>query len=64
MPLVEGGVRLTWKLPVEGIRGAEVIGVGLPPLEGGTTISAIPTIGPHENMEELTFEAHAVEDDG
>ena len=33
--------------------------MGLPPLEGGTTIS---TIGPHEIVEEVRIEAHAVED--
>ena len=64
MPFVEGGFRLTWKLPVEGNRGAAGVGVGLPPLEGGTTISAIPTIGPHENIEEVNLDAHAVENVG
>lgn len=65
MPLVLGGLRLTWKLPVEGKRGAAGVGVGLPPLEGGTTISAsFPTIGPHENVEEMTFDVHAVERGG
>ena len=62
MPFVDGGVRLTWKLPVEGNRGAAGVGVGLPPLEGGTTISANPTIGPDNNIEEVNLDAHAVED--
>lgn len=65
MPLVVGGFKLTWKLPVEGNRGAAGVGVGLPPLEGGTTISAgFPTIGPHESVKDVNIDAHAVEDSG
>ena len=65
MPLVAGGFRLTWKLPVEGNRGAAGVGVGLPPLEGGTTMSAsFPRIGPNEDVEEVILDAHAVESGG
>ena len=59
MPLMVGGFRLTWKVPVEGIGGAAEVGVGLPPLEGGTTISA--KMGAEETVGELNVEAHAVE---
>lgn len=56
---------MTWKLPVEGNRGAAAVGVGLPPLEGGTTISArFPKIGPHENVKDENLDAHAVDDGG
>ena len=62
MPLVVGGFRLTWKLPVEGSSGAADVGVGLPPLEGGTTISvSFPRNRPHENVTDENVDAHAVE---
>lgn len=65
MPLVAGGVRLTWKLPVEGNRGGADVGVGLPPLTGGTTISAsFPTIEPHANVKDQNLNVHTVEDAG
>ena len=62
MPLVAGGFKLTWKLPVVGNRGAAGVGVGLPPLEGGTTISA--NDGTTGFVEDVNTEAHAVEDGG
>lgn len=65
MPLIVGGFRLTWKLPVEGNRDAVAVGVGLPPLEGGTTISArFPKVGPQENVKDENLDAHALEDGG
>ena len=44
---------------MEGIGGAAEVGVGLPPLEGGTTISA--KMVAEQTVEESNVEAHAVE---
>ena len=44
---------------MEGIGGAAEVGAGLPPLEGGTTISA--KIVAEEMVGEMNVEAHAVE---
>lgn len=65
MPLILGGVRLTWKLPVEGNRGGAGVGVGFPPFEGGTTIAAgFTRIGPHKDVETVRLDRHAVEEGG
>ena len=44
---------------MEGIGGAAEVGVGLPPLEGGTTISV--KMDAQQTVGELNVEAHAVE---
>lgn len=65
MPLMAGGFKLTWKLPVEGNRGAAAVSVGLPPLEGGTTMSTnFPATEPHKIAKEVNLDVHAVEDCG
>ena len=59
MPLVVGGLRLTWKVPVEGKCCGGGAAAKLPPLEGGTTISArFEKIEPGEYHEGAKFVIH------
>lgn len=61
MALVIGGLRLTWKLPVEGMGCGVYAAVGLPPLEGGTTISArFNTVEPRNVLEKIGCFVHVV----